>query len=42
MASGDGPLVSIRDLKYYVKQLQKGLRDEAQAQADFYRNRQPD
>jgi len=42
MAYGDGPLVSIRDLKYYVKQLQKGLKDEAQAQADFYRNRQPD
>ena len=37
-----GELVTINDLKYYVKQLQLGHGEEAQAQADFYKDRQPD
>ena len=41
MPSG-GELVTINDLKYYVKQLQLGHGEEAQAQADFYKDRQPD
>ena len=42
MASGSNPLVSIKTLKYYVEQLQQGLESESQAQADFYKDRQPD
>ena len=42
MASGGNPLVSIKTLKYYVEQLQRGLEGESQAQADFYKDRQPD
>ena len=37
-----GKPITMKDLKVYIIQLQRGLEGEAKAQADFYRDRQPD
>ncbi len=37
-----GKPIGMDELKVYVLQLQRGLEGEAQAQADFYKDRQPD
>lgn len=41
MPSGGKP-ITMEDLKVYIIQLKRGLEGESQAQADFYRDRQPD
>jgi len=41
MPSGGKP-ITMKDLKVYIIQLKRGLEDESQAQADFYKDRQPD
>jgi len=41
MPSGGKP-ITMEDLKVYIIQLKRGLEDESQAQADFYKDRQPD
>jgi len=40
--SGSKPEVNINQIKKLVTIMQKGLKDEAQAQANFYKNRTPD
>jgi len=37
-----GKPITMKDLKVYIIQLQRGLEGEAKAQADFYKDRQPD
>lgn len=39
---GQGTPITMDDLKIYVLQMKRGLESEAKAQADFYKNRQPD
>ncbi len=41
MPSGGKP-ITMEDLKVYIIQLKRGLEGESQAQADFYKDRQPD
>lgn len=41
MPSGGKP-VTMETLKVYIIQLKRGLEGESQAQADFYKDRQPD
>ncbi len=41
MPSGGKP-ITMKDLKVYIIQLKRGLEGESQAQADFYKDRQPD
>ena len=41
MPSGGKP-ITMEDLKEYIIQLKRGLEGESQAQADFYKDRQPD
>lgn len=37
-----GKPITMKDLKVYIIQLKRGLEGESQAQADFYKDRQPD
>jgi len=41
MPSGGKP-ITMKDLKVYIIQLKRGLEGESQAQADFYKDKQPD
>jgi len=41
MPSGGKP-ITMEDLKVYIIQLKRGLEGESQAQADFYKDKQPD